>query len=203
VQAEPAVHAVRRRLFKLIERIEADPFLPAALKEAASKWRGLHARLSLVFHCLELAEATLAGRPPQPADMDTLQAATVEKACRFITRIVVPSTIRFHDEIGSADMDAVHARWIAGHILSRGVERITAREVGRAYREVRGKEDEIERAMSLPEHAGWVETLPGKRLQWQVNPAAHTIFAARAEEERQRREAIRQTISTSVAELMR
>jgi hypothetical protein len=40
VEAEPDAHPVRRRLFRLVERIEADPMLPAALKETASKWRG-------------------------------------------------------------------------------------------------------------------------------------------------------------------
>jgi hypothetical protein len=203
VQAEPAVHAIRRRLFRLVERIEVDPFLPAPLKEAASKWRGLLARVSLVFHCLELAEQAVMGKPLQPADMDTLKAEAVEKACRFITRIVVPSTIRFHEEIGSVDMSTVHARWIAGHILSRGLERISARDVGRAYRELRGKKDEIEGVMRLLEHAGWVmPDNPFKPQKWQVNPAVHKAFADQAEEERRRRETVRQQIARPIAELL-
>ena len=134
VEAGPDVHAVRRRLFRLVERIEADLFLPAALKEAASKWRGLLARMALVFHVVELAEARRAGRNPDPAEQLALKAATVEKACRFIMRVVVPSTFRFHTEIGSTDMTASHARWVAGYLLSRKLEKVTSRDVGRAYR---------------------------------------------------------------------
>ena len=84
------------------------PSLPAPLKEATSKWRGLLARLSLVFHCIELAEAKHAGQRPDPITMRTLKPATVEKACNFIMRIVVPSTFRFHTEIGSASASESH-----------------------------------------------------------------------------------------------
>ena len=114
VEAEPGVHPIRRRLFRLVERIEADPSLAAPLKEAASKWRGLLARLSLLFHCVEIAEARLRGVRPDPITMRSLKAATVEKACLFIRRIVVPSTFRFHGEIGSTGASESHARWIAG-----------------------------------------------------------------------------------------
>src|SRR3954447_19498259 len=99
VEAGKDVHPIRRRLFRLVERIEADPTLPAPLKEATSKWRGLLARLSLVFHCVELAEARQAGQQPDPLAMRSLGAATVQRACNFIMRVVVPSTFRFHTEI--------------------------------------------------------------------------------------------------------
>jgi hypothetical protein len=57
----------------------------------------------------------------------------VEMACKFILRIVVPSTFLFHAEIGSTGIGETHARWIAGYVLSRGLQGITARDIGRAY----------------------------------------------------------------------
>ena len=205
VEAGRDAHAIRRRLFRLVERIEADPILPAPLKEATSKWRGLLARLSLVFHCVELAEAKLAGSRPDPSTMRTLKPATVEKACNFIMRIVVPSTFRFHTEIGSSGASETHARWIAGYILSRELEDITARDIGRAYGEIRGKSVEIAAAMALLDHAGWVRPniLKAKGSAWAINPQVHPAFANQAAAEKARRDAARERLRTPIADLAR
>ena len=40
----------------LIERLQVDPTLPTIIRETAPKWSGLLARLSLIFHLVELAE---------------------------------------------------------------------------------------------------------------------------------------------------
>ena len=168
VEAGGDVHPIRRRLFRLVERIEADPTLPAPLKEATSKWRGLLARLSLVFHCIEIAEARQAGQQPDAFAMRALQAATVQRACNFIMRVVVPSTFRFHTEIGSTGISETHARWVAGYLLSRKLESITARDVGRAYREIRGNRAEIVATMDLLDHAGWVQQHPEQPTGYRV-----------------------------------
>ena len=205
VEACHAVPPIRRRLFRLVERIEVDPSLPAPLKEATSKWRGLLARLSLLFHCVELAEAKHAGERPDPVTMRTLKASTVEKACNFIMRIVVPSTFRFHTEIGSTGASETHARWIAGYLLSSKLESITARDVGRAYRDVRGKPAEIVAAMDTLDHAGWVQQQPGKPREtaWLINPRIHHVFAAQAAAEKARRDEVREQVRASIAELAR
>jgi hypothetical protein len=205
VEAEPSAHQVRRRLFRLVERIEMDPMLPAALKETASKWRGLLARLSLVFHCVQLAEARLEGKKPDNADMLALKTATVEMAARFILGIVVPSTFRFHAEIGTGGPSEAHARWVAGYILSRGLSGITARDVGRAYREIRGNAAEIRATMDTLDHAGWVipdEERP-RGAAWKINPKIHKLFAERAAAEKKRRDTVREQLKVSIAELAR
>lgn len=205
VEACRDAHPIRRRLFRLIERIEADPILPAALKEATSKWRGLLARLALVFHCVELAGMRLAGQRPDPLAMCTLKPATVEKACNFIMRIVVPSTFRFHTEIGSTGLSETHARWIAGYVLSRRLESITARDIGRAHRELRGDRAAIVTTMDLLDHAGWVVPHPerARDTAWLINPRVHVLFAAQAAVEKARREAVREQIRVSIADLAR
>jgi hypothetical protein len=189
--AEAQTH--RRRLFRLVERIEVDPNLPVALRETVAKWRGQLARLALVFHCIGLAEGTI-------TDAATLSAATVEMAVSFIRRIVAPSTFRFYREIG-LDGDP-HARWIAGHILAHGLSRMTARDVGRAYHDLRGDTAGIARAMGLLEHAGWVRSdQHPKAPKWEVNPVVHALFAERAAAERARRERIRELIRTDINDL--
>lgn len=205
VEACHGAHAIRRRLFRLIERIEADPILPAPLKEATSKWRGLLARLALVFHCIELAELRLAGNRPDPITMQTPKPATVEKACNFIMRIVVPSTFRFHTEIGSTGISETHARWVAGYVLSRRLQSITARDIGRAYGAVRGKGVEIVQTMDLLDHAGWVipDADKAKGAAWLINPRVHDAFAAQAAAEKARRNTARAQVRTSIVELAR
>lgn len=205
VEASHDAHPIRRRLFRLIERIEADPVLPAALKEATSKWRGLLARLSLLFHCVELAEARHAGLRPDPVTMGALKASTVRMACNFIMRIVVPSTFRFHTEIGSTGLSETHARRVAGYLLSRRLQSISSREIGRAHRELRGRTAEIVAAMDLLDHAGWVTPHPDrpKNSAWLINPRVHVVYAAQAAAEKARREAVREQVRESIAELAR
>jgi hypothetical protein len=205
VEAEHSVHPIRRRLFRLVERIEVDPTLPAPLKEATSKWRGLLARLSLLFHCVEIAEARLAGQRPDPIAMRSLKAATVVKACNFIMRIVVPSTFRFHTEIGSTGATETHARWVANYLLSRKLDSITARDVGRAYNEIRGDRAEIVATMDMLDHAGWVQQHPERPRDsaWLINPRIHQVFVKQAAAEKARRAAVREQVRTSIAELMR
>jgi hypothetical protein len=205
VEAEHSVHPIRRRLFRLVERIEVDPTLPAPLKEATSKWRGLLARLSLLFHCVEIAEARLAGQRPDPIAMRSLKAATVVKACNFIMRIVVPSTFRFHTEIGSTGPSETHARWVANYLLSRKLDSITARDVGRAYNEIRGDRAEIVATMDMLDHAGWVQQHPERPRDsaWLINPRIHQVLVKQAAAEKARRAAVREQVRTSIAELMR
>lgn len=205
VEAGQDVHPIRRRLFRLIERIEADPILPAPLKEATSKWRGLLARLSLLFHCIELAEVAHPWNRHDPVTLRTLKASTVAKACNFIMRIVVPSTFRFHTEIGSTGLSETHARWIAGYLLSRKLTSITARDIGRAHREIRGNRAAIVATMDLLDHAGWVSPDPDRPRDtaWLVNPKVHHRFAAAAAAEKARRDAVREQVKVSIAELAR
>ena len=132
----------RRRVFRLVERIMADPTLPAPLRETASKWRGLVARLALLFHCIGLAEKTSQtsagvvtfGTKIARRDKVTLAASTVDMAANFVLRVVARSAFALYRELGLTGDP--HARWIAGHILANRAEHISARDIGRAYREL-------------------------------------------------------------------
>jgi hypothetical protein len=163
-----------------------------------SKWRGLLARLALVFHCIRLAER---GKP-EVHEKVTLATTTVEMAANFIRRVVAPSIFALYRELG-LEGDP-HVRWIAGHILAHKFEQISARDVGRGYRELRGDLPGIVRAMELLEHAGWVvgDGHP-KRPSWVVNPRVHQAFAERAGTEREHRRRIQGLLRTSIDELAR
>ena len=160
VEAEHGAHAIRRRLFRLVERIEADPILPAPLKEATSKWRGLLARLSLLFHCIELAEAKHAGQRPDPIDHAHAQADDRREG------LPLHHADRGAEHLPLPHRDRQRRRQRDPRPLGRGLyaeprlESITARDIGRAYREIRGNRAEIVPTMDLLDHAGWVAAAP-------------------------------------------
>jgi hypothetical protein len=195
VWAGAAAQPHRRRLFRLVERLEADPNLPTVVRETAPKWRGQLARLALVFHCIGLTEGTI-------TDAATLTPSSVEMAANFIRRIVAPSTFRFYRELG-LDGDP-HARWVACHILAHRLQQVSARDIGRVYHELRGDIPGIVRTMGLLEHAGWARGgQHPKTPKWEINPAVHARFVGRAAAERARRDRIQELIGTSIDELCR
>ncbi len=98
-----------------------------------------------------------------------------------------------------------HARWIAGFILSRPFERITRRDITRAYGELRAPEcaNQLTSVMSGLAAMAWVreETRDNQArgpAAWIVNPKVHTTFAIRSEEERQKRKQERDEILRKV-----
>jgi hypothetical protein len=97
-----------------------------------------------------------------------------------------------------------HARWIAGYILARGCKSITMSQIGRAYRDLRGQSQEIQRVMQFLSDAGWVtleEQTRHDSFVWRVSPAVHTVFSARAKAELEHRELVRELIKIKVSDL--
>lgn len=99
-----------------------------------------------------------------------------------------------------------HARWIAGFILAQGRSRLALRDIVNAYAPLRAPEHrrELLEVMESLVTVGWVLPEPQSNpirppAAWKINPMVHSVFAARAEREREkRREAQRE-----MAELMR
>ncbi|MBL8660601.1 MAG: DUF3987 domain-containing protein [Rhodospirillales bacterium] len=195
-------HAERRRFMRHLERLQADPTLPTIIRETAPKWSGLLARLSLVFHLVDLAETIRMGGEPATAELLRVPGSVVAMAATFLRRIVLPNLFRLGFEtMPEEGQPAAHARWLAGYILAHGLERITARDIGRVYRDLRGKRAEAELAMSVLEDAGWAQRSEVGRADsasWAINPGVHTKFSAAAAIERDRRETVRELIRQKV-----
>jgi hypothetical protein len=74
------------------------------------------------------------------------------------------------------------------------------RDIGRAYRDLRGNIDGIVGAMQVLEHAGWVMPADGGRRdseRWLVNPSVREIFADAGAMERARRAKVKAKIQAS------
>ncbi|MCK6553317.1 DUF3987 domain-containing protein [Candidatus Binatia bacterium] len=189
--------AVRGVVTRVAHNVVALPDTSPAFRSHLGKWDALFARLTLVYH---LVDAASNGTEPAPfASSDT-----AERVGRLMSDFLLPHAAKFYvDLLGSEHL--THARWIAGHILAHALERISARDVGRAYRELRGDGRRIAATMAQLEVVGWVTPIDTTRgpfpSKWAVNPQVHTRFAARAAAERRRREAVRRQVAEAVAEL--
>lgn len=194
---------VRRKLMQLVQRLQHDRTLPDIIREAASKWSGLSARLTLIFHLVEVAERQIRGEALEPRDMVGIRAETAAKAAALIRTVVLPNLLRLGFETLPDGKEQANARWIAEHILANKLQHITARDVGRAFRPLRGKLLEIAASMDVLSHAGWTLQTEARAdgIRWKINPAVHTRFAAAAAAEKARRKAVRGLIKRKMTEL--
>ena len=197
--------AVYEQFDKLINRLKLDKTLPYVISEFGSKWSGLVVRLALTFHLAALADRIRRGDKLKRGEIHLIAGATVNMAATFLRRIVLPNLFRLGFESLPDKESATHVRWIAGHILARNVEKITARDIGRAYRELRGDHRMIAQAIEFLCDCGWARpTIWDKRhnpYQWDINPEVHTRFATAAAAEKERRDAVIALLRSKVSDL--
>ena len=201
---DDGARAVRQAFIPLIERLQVDPTFPTIIRETAPKWSGLLARLSLIFHLVDLAERRRAGEVLAERDLCRVTGPTVTVAATFLRRIALPNLFRLGFEtMPEEGAPSGHARWLAGHILAHQAETITAREIGRAYRPLRGKPAETDQAMAILGDAGWAVPADGRSdgAKWAINPGVHALFAKAAAVEKDRRARVVQAIKRDVATL--
>ena len=196
VKLHAEAHQWRERMNDLVEAMSALPDTSTRLKSAFGKWFGLFARLTLVFHLVDIADAHAQGRQAPP--MMIVTPETAGKVASYMRDILLPHLLRA-EAVMFASNQTGHARWIAGFILSRGEERITVRDIVRAYGALRAPEHrrELNSVMESLEAVGWLraepQDVPGKPpVAWAVNPTIHKVFAARAAIEREARQAAKQ-----------
>ena len=191
-------HQHREQIDALASTMMLMPDTTPRLKAALGKWPGLFARLCLTFHLIEIATSRANG--DQGGSMIVISAGTAKQVADFMRDIILPHMLRAHAVMFSTDQTG-HARWIAHYILARNLERITTRDIGRAYRELRAPEAkrELDSVMGSLVAVGWVEPEnpdnPVKPVNsWRVNPAVHSIFAEKAKAEANRRLEVRKKI---------
>jgi len=176
----------------------AMPDVSTRLKSAFGKWPGLFARLALTFHLIDVADARSSnGTAPI---VTIILPETAERAADFMREIVLPHLLRA-DHLMFSSTQTGHAAWVAGFILSRGLDAVTARDITRAYGALRSPEmqRELQQTMKHLVTVGWLEPeVPANIAKdvstWTVNPAVHVLFADRGEREKQRRAEARENI---------
>jgi hypothetical protein len=196
--------SVREALLALLNRLNVDTNLPTIVRETAPKWSGLVVRLALVYHLVQLADRVLCGEVITDRDRCEITGDTVLMAATWIRKVLLPNLFRLgHETLPEAGASDCHAHWIAGHVLSHRLEHVTARDIGRAYRALRGKVEEIQEAMEVLVAAGWAQREEKRRdsERWTINPMVHVVFAKAAADERARREAVKEAIKVRITDL--
>jgi hypothetical protein len=185
-------HTYREGIDEMARNIAAMSDVSSRLQSALGKWPGLFARLCLIFHLIEIADARARGDIGPP--LDGVSAASAERVARYMRRVLLRHLLRA-DALMFTTVQTGHAKWIAGHILAHQHDRITVRNVRRAYLALRPPEarDELHSVMASLVSIGWLDPEPPRNplnpvSTWRVNPMVHQLYADLAEKERQERQ---------------
>jgi hypothetical protein len=194
----PQAQCYRDVICDLVESMECLPETSDALKAHLNKFEGMYCRLALVYHMVEAA--TAAKYPVNQISQDTARMAAT-----LMAEFLFPNSLRFYAETIDDGSHNADARWVAGYILSRGLETITKRDLMQAYRPFKQDSKAIQATMNVLYAANWVEEADHKRtgevISWKVNATVHTKFNRLAQLERERRAAERKKIQQAVKSL--
>ncbi|WP_431266837.1 hypothetical protein [Dankookia sp. P2] len=177
----------------MAELMKAMPDTSPKLKSALGKWPGLFARLVVVFHLIDVADAELRGQMGL-AGRYQVPAATAARVAAYMRQVLLPHLLRA-DAVMYLTPQTGHARWIAGHILAHELKRVTKRDVVRSYGPLKPTERQAEIASVMESLVtmGWLAPEPSANAAkpptaWQVNPKVQVLFAERAKREKERRD---------------
>lgn len=166
----------------------------AKLAAHIHKYPGILARLCLIWHCTESE-----GDRPEAI----IGESVAERASRFLLEFLYRHAVTFYTRIlGLSDrQDKVEA--VAGWILTHRPANVTIRAVRRGDRIMRAMDnDEAEAVLHQLDAFGWLSPVPTLRRdskEWRVDERVYGLFEERAEEEAERRAAVRQIIAEASA----
>jgi hypothetical protein len=177
---------IRRSLEERHLELMATEAVNRKLAAHVGKLDGLFARLCVVWHCVEHAEARTLPK--------VIEEHTADRVAKFLHGFLLRHAFAFY--AGTLGLSDDHDRLtaVAGYILAHKLEVMTNRDVQRGDRTMRGIERQsIARIFEQLEALGWVNAEPGRRAtdppRWVVNPIVHQRYVARAADERKRRQA--------------
>ncbi|RTE92812.1 DUF3987 domain-containing protein [Bradyrhizobium sp. LVM 105] len=184
------------KAFKLREM--ARPDVPSGLKTWLAKADAEFGRYALVFHLIEWA--IIAEALETPPD-ELISADTARKARRYVEEFLYAHALFIHTTVLDGAGHDHEARWIAGYILTRDLERITAREVARARPRSLGRNrKQLLTVMGRLEADGWIRMANSDPPSWRINPG---VYDGRFEDirraETERRDAVRGEIAVAAA----
>jgi hypothetical protein len=156
------------------------------------KYDGIFARLCVAFHAIE--HATGGGLP------EVITEDVARRVAEFMHRFLLKHAVAFYGGVLGLSDDHDRLTAVAGYILSRGMETVSARDVYRGDRTMRKLDTpEIVRLMQQLETLGWVRPQPTAARSnasptWTVTPEVHRLFGERGAAEAERRQKARQLI---------
>ncbi len=196
LQFDDGARAIRNELERKHHKlVTATEGFNKKLAAHIGKFDGLFPRLCIIWHCIENRyEDTL------PV---FVSESTAKRVAVFLSDYIMRHSLAFYaGVVGLAD-DHDALQDVAGYILANKLEAVTMRTLSRGSRAMRKiTRDEGARIFEQLEAMGWLEQ-QHKRSDapsWKVNPEVHTMFEAKAEEERLRRNDARQAILSMIGD---
>ncbi|MGL3109187.1 DUF3987 domain-containing protein [Bradyrhizobium sp. BR 1432] len=184
------------KAFKVREM--ARPDVPSGLKTWLAKADAEFGRYALAFHLIEWA--IVADAIEMPPD-NLISAATARRARRYVEEFLYAHALFIHTTVLDGAGHDHEARWVAGYILTRNIERLTAREIKRARpRSLSKNPKQLMAVMGQLEVDGWVRLATSDPASWRINPAVHDgRFEDIRRAEADRRDAVRGEIAVAAA----
>jgi hypothetical protein len=172
------------------------PDISSGLRTWLSKTPNEFGRYSLAFHLIEWASGIEPALGMPPAAL--VSRATAARARRYVEEFLFSHAQYVYGTVMSMGQDDGDVRWVAGYLLCRELKTINAREIGRAYRSLRGaeKRSKLFSVMATLAQHDWVKLTNPVRGEWKVNRAVHDgRFSEIKRVETERRSAVRGEIA--------
>ena len=189
---EPEAQEIWRLAEAQHHRLQQMEAVNPKLASHIGKYDGLLARLSVIWHCIENVGADFL--PTHIAKN------TVQRAAQFLDEFLLGHAMSFYSSVIGLSEDHEHLLDIAGYILAHDKTTMTFRDLQRGSKGMKAlSRDEARKLLERLEAFGWVDLeqqqSPTATPRWRVNPMVHSLFEARAQEEKVRRENVRQVMA--------
>jgi hypothetical protein len=163
------------------------------------KFDGLFPRLCVIWHCVEHVTGTdkAEGLPLY------ITETTAHRVAQFLHSYIMRHSLAFYATTIGMSEDQDQLCEVAGYILAKRLDELSMRTLGRGSRTMRRMtREEGARIFEQLEAFGWIDQINkrGDAPAWKVNPEVHTLFAAKAEEEKLRRNEARNAILDMLGE---
>ncbi|WP_296643042.1 DUF3987 domain-containing protein [Roseinatronobacter sp.] len=208
VQMSEKAAAIREDVEAIALALNDHPTIRKGLSDHINKWPAIFSRLCLVFHMLKCVD-----REKRPENI-LVSEDTARRAYDLLTKYFLPEAARiYNDVMQGGDEQEQHARWIAGHILAQGLDKISVFEIRRAFSSIANDDWALKKATASLELMAWIRPDVKKngteysradfsKMKFRVNPRVHELFAEQAKAEEARRRAAVEKIQAG-AEAMR
>lgn len=171
------------------------PDISNGLRTWLSKTPNEFGRYCLAFHLIEWASLDAAlGIEPDAL----VPRSTASRARRYVQEFLYSHAQHAYSMVMAKGQDDEDVQWVAAYILTRNLQIINAREIGRAYRSLRGHQRRVKLFSVMASLAlqDWVKLTNSVRGEWKVNPAVHDgRFGEITQSEAARRTAVRAEIT--------
>ncbi|MBY3054470.1 DUF3987 domain-containing protein [Rhizobium leguminosarum] len=166
----------------------------AKLAAHLGKYKGIFARLCVIWHCIE----THGDRPDA-----RISGPTAARVRDFLFDFLYEHAIAFYTDVIGLSERQDEMQSIAGWILTHKPETFTLRDVIKDCRAVRNMDHPtVEAILQRLDAFGWITRIAAYRRDskiWRVNSRVHDLFRQKAAEEAKRRSEVRSLIRDNAA----